>query len=171
MSGATTSVERAATTATGIRAMSTPTIDAWNVNSRLRYRKAGRLFWRAGARPPSRFVTTKTTAPAARTAPMVSADTANPGAAAATCPNRLRTNTAAPSAKLVEATSNTIHATLRRRAAAAGQSLQEYLLGRLIADAQSPTLDEVLDAAGGRAGGRAGFKAATKAVRADRESR
>lgn len=64
-----------------------------------------------------------------------------------------------------------IHATLRRRAAAAGQSLQEYLLGRLIADAQSPTLDEVLDAAGGRAGGRAGFKAATKAVRADRESR
>ena len=64
-----------------------------------------------------------------------------------------------------------IHATLRRRAAAAGQSLQEYLLGRLIADAQSPTLDEVLDAAGGRAGGRAGFKAATRAVRADRESR
>ena len=64
-----------------------------------------------------------------------------------------------------------IHATLRRRAAAAGQSLQEYLLARLIEDAQRPTLDEVLDAAGGRAGGRAGFKASTKAVRADRESR
>lgn len=64
-----------------------------------------------------------------------------------------------------------IHATLRRRAAAAGQSLQEYLLARLIDDARRPTLDEVLDGAGARAGGRAGFKAATKAVRAERESR
>lgn len=48
-----------------------------------------------------------------------------------------------------------VHATLRRRAAAAGMSLQEYLLGRLVEDAQTPTLDEVLDRAGGRAGGRA----------------
>ena len=34
-----------------------------------------------------------------------------------------------------------VHATLRRRAAAAGQSLQEYLLERLTEDAQTPTLD------------------------------
>ncbi|CAN5294459.1 hypothetical protein BH18ACT5_BH18ACT5_00680 [soil metagenome] len=33
-----------------------------------------------------------------------------------------------------------VHATLRRRAAMAGQSLQEYLLSRLIADADRPTL-------------------------------
>jgi hypothetical protein len=64
-----------------------------------------------------------------------------------------------------------VHATLRRRAAAAGQSLQEYLLARLVADAETPTLDELLDRAGQRAGGRAGFKAAVKAVRADRDSR
>jgi antitoxin FitA len=64
-----------------------------------------------------------------------------------------------------------VHATLRRRAAAAGQSLQEYLLARLIDDAHTPTLDEVLDRAGGRAGGRAGFEAATKAIRADRDAR
>lgn len=64
-----------------------------------------------------------------------------------------------------------VHATLRQRAAAAGQSLQEYLLARLVEDAQRPTLDELLDRVGGRAGGRAGFKAAARAVRADRDSR
>src|SRR5687768_9652973 len=47
-----------------------------------------------------------------------------------------------------------VHATLRRRAAAAGMSLQEYLLALLTEDAHTPTLDEVLDRAGGRAGGR-----------------
>lgn len=64
-----------------------------------------------------------------------------------------------------------VHATLRRRAAMAGQSLQEYLLGRLIEDAQTPTVDELLERAGGRAGGRAGFKAAAKSVRSDRDAR
>lgn len=64
-----------------------------------------------------------------------------------------------------------VHATLRRRAAAAGQSLQEYLLARLIEEAHRPTLDEVLDRAGGRAGGTATFKAAVAAVRADRGTR
>jgi hypothetical protein len=64
-----------------------------------------------------------------------------------------------------------VHATLRRRAANAGQSLQEYLLDRLVQDAHAPTLDELLDRAGGRAGGRAGFKAAVKAVRAERDAR
>lgn len=64
-----------------------------------------------------------------------------------------------------------VHATLRRRAAIAGQSLQEYLLARLVEDAQTPTLDELLDRAGGRAGGRARFKAAAKAVRRERDAR
>ncbi len=64
-----------------------------------------------------------------------------------------------------------VHATLRRRAAAAGQSLQEYLLAQLVEDAHTPTLDELLDRNGGRAGGRAGFTAAARAVRADRDAR
>ena len=63
-----------------------------------------------------------------------------------------------------------VHSTLRRRAAAAGQSLQEYLLARLVQDAQTPTLDELLDRAGGRAGGHAGFEAAAGAVRAERDA-
>ena len=64
-----------------------------------------------------------------------------------------------------------VHATLRRRAAAAGQSLQEYLLAQLVEDASTPTVDEVLERAGGRAGGRAGLAAAARAVRADRDGR
>lgn len=64
-----------------------------------------------------------------------------------------------------------VHASLRRRAALAGQSLQEYLLARLVEDARTPTLDELLDGAGGRAGGKASFSAAVRAVRADRNSR
>ena len=43
------------------------------------------------------------------------------------------------------------HAVLRQRAAAAHQSLQEYLRARLIEEADQPTLEEVLDRAGGRA--------------------
>ncbi len=62
-----------------------------------------------------------------------------------------------------------VHATLRRRASDAGQSLQEYLLERLTEEAQTPTLDEVLERAGGRAGGSVPFKAAVTIPRADRE--
>ena len=61
-----------------------------------------------------------------------------------------------------------VHATLRRRAAAAGQSLQEYLLERLTEDAHTPTLDEVLDRAGGRAGGSVTFKASVRTLRSER---
>jgi len=63
-----------------------------------------------------------------------------------------------------------IHATLHRRAARAGQSLQEYLLGRLIEEAGAPTLDEVLDRAGAHSGGEVGFAVAAAAVRADRDA-
>jgi len=63
-----------------------------------------------------------------------------------------------------------VHATLRRRAANGGQSLQEYLLERLAQDARTPTLDEVLDRAGGRAGGDVPLEAAVRAVRSDRDA-
>ena len=63
-----------------------------------------------------------------------------------------------------------VHAVLRQRAAAAGQSLQEYLLGRLVADARRPTLDEVLARAGGRAGGSTRLSDAARMVRADRNA-
>jgi hypothetical protein len=50
-------------------------------------------------------------------------------------------------------------------------SLQEYLLSRLEQDANTPTLEEVLDRAGGRAGGKVPLKAAVKAVRTDRDAK
>lgn len=64
-----------------------------------------------------------------------------------------------------------VHATLRRRAATAGMSLQEYLLARLVEEARTPTLEEVLDRAGGRAGGRAPLREAIRGIRSDRNSR
>lgn len=64
-----------------------------------------------------------------------------------------------------------VHAELRRRAAAAGQSLQEYLLGRLVEEARQPSIDDVLDRAGGRSGGRLPFRSAVRGIRQDRGSR
>jgi antitoxin FitA len=63
------------------------------------------------------------------------------------------------------------HAVLRQRAAAAHQSLQEYLRARLIEEADQPTLEEVLDRAGGRAGGSVPLRDAVAAVRDDRADR
>ncbi|MEQ6903756.1 hypothetical protein [Nocardioides sp. YIM 152588] len=63
------------------------------------------------------------------------------------------------------------HAVLRKRAAAAGQSLQEYLLARLVADASKPTLDEVLARAGGRSGGTVPLASAADTLRAERAGR
>jgi antitoxin FitA len=64
-----------------------------------------------------------------------------------------------------------VHATLRKRAAAAGQSLQEYLLARLVAEATTPTIAEVLERAGHRSGGRITTRDAVRAVRAERDRR
>lgn len=64
-----------------------------------------------------------------------------------------------------------VHAVLRRRAGAAGQSLQEYLLARLVEEARTPTLDEVLSRIDHRTGGRVTLKDAVRAVRADRDGR
>jgi plasmid stability protein len=63
------------------------------------------------------------------------------------------------------------HAVLRRRAAEAHQSLQEYLLQRLIDEASRPTVDEVLNRAGGRAGGSVSFHETTEVLREDRDRR
>jgi plasmid stability protein len=63
------------------------------------------------------------------------------------------------------------HAVLRRRAAEAGKSLQEYLRGHLIETAAAATLEEVLDRAGGRAGGSLSFDDAVAAIRDDRDHR
>ncbi|GAB3055517.1 hypothetical protein GCM10027053_15490 [Intrasporangium mesophilum] len=63
------------------------------------------------------------------------------------------------------------HAVLRERAAAAHQSLQEYLRARLIREAQQPTVDEVLERAGGRAGGRLPLADAVSALRFERARR
>ena len=63
------------------------------------------------------------------------------------------------------------HQVLRRRAAEAHQSLQEYLRSRLIADAGQPTLDEVLDRIGHRSGGRAPLQETAETIRDDRDRR
>lgn len=63
------------------------------------------------------------------------------------------------------------HAVLRRRAVAAHQSLQEYLRAHLIAEASQPTLEEVLDRAGGRAGGSVPLADAVRTLRAERARR
>lgn len=64
-----------------------------------------------------------------------------------------------------------VHAVLRRRAAAAGQSLQEYLLGRLTEEARQESLDEVLERAAGRSGGSLPLSFAARTLRSEREGR
>jgi plasmid stability protein len=61
-----------------------------------------------------------------------------------------------------------VHGVLRRRAASAGQSLQEYLLERLTQEAREESLEEVLARAGGRAGGSLPLSFAAEALRKDR---
>jgi antitoxin FitA len=75
-----------------------------------------------------------------------------------------------PSVQIKDVPEDT-HAVLRQRAAAAHQSLQEYLRSRLIEEAAQPTLEEVLTRAGGRSGGSVTMKAAVAAVREDRGRR
>jgi antitoxin FitA len=64
-----------------------------------------------------------------------------------------------------------VHRVLRRRAGEAGQSLQEYLLARLVEEAGRPTLDEALRRVGDRSGGSVPLADAAKAVRAERDAR
>ena len=60
------------------------------------------------------------------------------------------------------------HAVLRERAARSRQSLQEYLLAKLIEEASAPTLNEVLDRIDTMTGGSVTFEEAAELVRADR---
>lgn len=64
-----------------------------------------------------------------------------------------------------------VHAVLRRRAAAAGKSLQEYLLGRLIDEATQPTLDELFANVDQRTSGAVSLEHAAALVRHDRDGR
>jgi antitoxin FitA len=64
-----------------------------------------------------------------------------------------------------------VHAVLRRRAATAGQSLQEFLLGRLREETATPTVAELFERIEHRSGGRVSFESAVDAVRADRDER
>jgi hypothetical protein len=63
------------------------------------------------------------------------------------------------------------HAVLVRRAAAAHQSLQEYLRSRLIREAATPTVEEVLQRAERRRGVDLTAEEINTLVRADRDSR
>lgn len=77
---------------------------------------------------------------------------------------------AMPSVQIKDVPAET-HAVLRRRAAAAGQSLQEYLRSRLIQDASRPTLDEVLARAGARAASTFTFEQTLQALQDERARR
>lgn len=64
-----------------------------------------------------------------------------------------------------------VHATLQRRAATSGQSLQEYLLALLREHASKPTLDEWLAEAGSDSGGSLSFEEAVAWQREERGER
>lgn len=64
-----------------------------------------------------------------------------------------------------------IHRVLRARAAKAGKSQQEYLLGLLVDAAQTPTLDEIFERVEQHSGGEISLAFAVAAQRADRDSR
>lgn len=81
-----------------------------------------------------------------------------------------RQNGAMPSVQIKDVPEDT-HRVLRERAARAHQSLQEYLRSRLIADANQPTLEEVLDRVATRSGGKVSFTDAVSHLRAERDRR
>ena len=64
-----------------------------------------------------------------------------------------------------------VHQALVRRAALAGQSLQQFLTGQLARIAATPTLDEVLDRIEGRGKGRLSAAEVLDALEADRARR
>jgi plasmid stability protein len=69
---------------------------------------------------------------------------------------------------LIRDVSDHVHATLQRRAAAVGQSLQQYLVNELTRLAGRPTLSEVLARAAALEGGRVGLTTAVEDLRAER---
>ena len=77
-----------------------------------------------------------------------------------------------PSVQIKDVPAET-HAVLRRRAAEAGQSLQEYLRTRLIEEASRPTLEEVFArlSTGERTGGTFSVEETVQALRDERAGR
>ncbi|MGA9276096.1 FitA-like ribbon-helix-helix domain-containing protein [Ilumatobacter sp.] len=64
-----------------------------------------------------------------------------------------------------------VHASLQRRAEAAGQSLQQYLTYELSRVAQSPTLADVMERIAQRSGGQVGFETAVEDLAEERAQR
>jgi hypothetical protein len=64
-----------------------------------------------------------------------------------------------------------VHVGLQRRAAAAGQSLQQYLATELTRLASTPTMDDVLARISRRHGGRVGFATAVADLDEERDAR
>jgi hypothetical protein len=64
-----------------------------------------------------------------------------------------------------------VHLVLKRRAAEAGKSMQEYLLDLLVSHASTPTMEDILRRVEQRTGGRLTAAFAVEAQRADRDSR
>ncbi len=64
-----------------------------------------------------------------------------------------------------------IHRVLRRRAAIAGKSQQEYLLGLLVEHARQPTLAEVFERINQHSGSTMTLEFAAETIRADRDAR
>ena len=85
-------------------------------------------------------------------------------------PPLARHNGNVPSIQIKDVPERT-HAVLRQRAAAAHQSLQEYLRARLVEEADQATLEEILKRAGGRSGGSVPLQDAVAAIRDDRDRR
>ena len=63
------------------------------------------------------------------------------------------------------------HAILRQRAAASGQSLQEYMLSWIERVTSRPTVDEVLTRIGHRSGGHLSAAEVVQQLRGDRDQR
>lgn len=64
-----------------------------------------------------------------------------------------------------------VHASLQRRAASAGQSLQQYLATELTRLASMPTMDDVLARISRRSGGRVGLERAVADLDEERGDR
>lgn len=67
--------------------------------------------------------------------------------------------------------SENAHAVLRQRAAAAGQSLQEYMLAWIERAASRPTVDEVIERVGHRSGARLSSDDVVRQLREERDNR
>lgn len=67
--------------------------------------------------------------------------------------------------------SENAHDVLRQRAAAAGQSLQEYMLSWIERTTSRPTVDEVLERVGHRSGGHLSAGDVVRQLREERDNR